>query len=242
MQIGRKEVKQMKRKSIFWGILFILTAVFIVVSKLGYLQDVSLVKIIFAAIFVGLIISSLVRLWWVGVLFPAAFICIIFSEELGLTNLTPWPVLAIALLGSIGLSLIFSPIKKNKNKSCNYHDGFSETIEEESGDVVECYMKYGSSVKYIKSENFQKAVVKCSFGAMKVYFDNAKIPSGRAEVTLEVSFAGVELFIPREWNVINEVDAMLGGIDEKGKMLSSDGPTLVINGSVSLAGVEIHYI
>lgn len=233
----------MKRKSIFWGILFILTAVFIVVSKLGYLQDVSLVKIIFAAIFIGLIISSLVRLWWVGVLFPAAFICIMFTSELGLDDLTPWPVLAIALLGSIGLSLIFSPIKKHRSKKCNSGcDGFTETIEEESGDVVDCYVKYGSSVKYIKSENFQKAKIRCSFGAMKVYFDNAKIPSGKAEVTLEVSFAGLELYIPREWNVINEVDAMLGGFDEKGRMLSNEGPTLVINGSVSLAGVEINYI
>lgn len=232
----------MKKRSIFWGILFILTAVFIVVSKLGYLQDVSLIKIIFAALFIGLIISSLVRLWWVGVLFPAAFICIIFSEELGLADLTPWPVLAIALLGSIGLSLIFSPIKKRRVTKCCGNDGFSETIEEESGDIVDCYVKYGSSVKYIKSENFQKAVIKCSFGAMKVYFDNAKIPSGKAEVNLDVSFAGVELYIPREWNVINEVDAMLGGIDEKGRMISNDGPTLILTGSISLSGVEIHYI
>lgn len=232
----------MKKRSVFWGILLILTAVFIVISKLGYFQDVSVVKIVFAAIFVGLIISSLVRLWWVGVLFPAAFICIMFSDELGINNLTPWPVLAIALLGSIGLSLIFSPLKRHKFNSCCGETKFSETVEEEQGDIVDCFVKFGSSIKYIKSENFQKANITCSFGAAKIYFDNANIASDKAEVILDVSFGGVELYIPRDWNIVNQIDAMLGGVDEKGRKNNGEGPTLILKGRVSFAGVEIHYI
>mgnify|MGYP006893000712 FL=1 len=46
-----------------------------------------------------------------------AFICIIYDDWLGITALTPWTVLGAALLGSIGLSLIF----KKKERTQPFH-------------------------------------------------------------------------------------------------------------------------
>ena len=48
----------MKRgKSIFWGLLFILGAVFIVVNRLGYFQDISVLTVIFTIIVAGILID-----------------------------------------------------------------------------------------------------------------------------------------------------------------------------------------
>ncbi len=232
----------MKRKSLFWGILLILAAILIVFGSLGYLSDISVWKIVLSILFIGIFLTSLVRLWFVGIFFPLAFLIIMYDVVLGLEKLTPWPVLAIALLGSIGFSLIFSPLRRKKERCCYNNSEFKEDIEEENGDFVECFVKFGSSVKYIKSENFQKAVIKCSFGAMKVYFDQANLNSDYAEIVFDVSFGGVEVYIPKEWNVINQIDAMLGGVDEKGKRLNNETPTVVLKGSASFSGVEIHYI
>ncbi|MBO0528685.1 hypothetical protein EXQ29_10995 [Clostridium botulinum] len=44
---------------------------------------------------------------FLSVLFPIAFICIIYDKQLGITNITPWTVLIGALLSSIGLSMVF---------------------------------------------------------------------------------------------------------------------------------------
>lgn len=58
--------------------------------------------ILYLALFNGI---RNVNFW--EILFSIAFICIIYDDWLGITALTPWTVLGAALLGSIGLSLIF---------------------------------------------------------------------------------------------------------------------------------------
>ena len=40
-------------------------------------------------------------------LFSLAFLIIVNDELLGLEAITPWPVLGAALLGSLGLNLLF---------------------------------------------------------------------------------------------------------------------------------------
>ena len=77
---------------------------------------------------------------------------------------------------------------------------------------------------------------------MKVYFDKAVVSSGHAEIFLDISFSGVELYIPKTWNVVYDVNTTLGGIDEKNSKTASDSPVVTIKGSISLSGVEIIYI
>jgi hypothetical protein len=63
-----------------------------------------------------------------------------------------------------------------------------------------------------------------------------------AVLKLDISFSGVELYVPRSWHIENRTNVFLGGIeDEKyGNVVYTN--TLIITGDVSLAGVEIHYI
>lgn len=233
----------MKKKNILWGSLLILTAIFIFVNKLGYFEEISLIKIIFTAILIGLMVTSIIHVNFAGILFPAAFICIMFEEEWRITQLTPWPVLAIALLGSIGLSMIF---KNYHIPLCHYdrskNDGFNEVIEESDSNFVDCFVSFGSSIKYINSDNFERANIKCSFGAMKVYFDNANIISDKADIFLDVSFSGVELYIPKTWNVIKQSNTTFGAVEEKNRKLDLNGPKVTLRGTVSFSGVEIFYI
>jgi predicted membrane protein len=233
----------MKKKNIFWGLLFIFAAIFIFVSKLGYLQEVSLIKIIFTVILAGIIITSIVHVNFWGILFPAAFICIFFDEQLGITALTPWSILAIALLGSVGLSLIF----RRKHCFATYVNHNHEHIDEEiindpDGNTVDCFVNFGASIKYVNSDNFERANIKCTFGSAKVYFDNAVIPSGNAIIHLNVSFGGVELFIPKTWTVIQDASAVFGGIEEKNRHMETNGPVVTLKGNISFAGVQIIYI
>ena len=114
-----------------------------------------------------------------------------------------------------------------------------ETIE---GDSIHLSTSFAGSIKYINSDDFTHANLKCSFGAMKVYFDNAVIQNGQAVVALDVSFAGVELFVPKEWRVDNMVDASLGGVEEKNRSISTGTPVLKLTGKCSFAGITIIYV
>ena len=231
----------MKRKNIFWGLFLILGAAFIIISQLGIFESVSIVKVIFTVLLSGIAISGLMHLEFTMVLFPIAIILILFDNELNITNLTPWPILATALLGSIGLSLIFH---RNKHHSI-CHDDFGKEviIDDPDSSSVTCFAHMGSTVKYVNTKEYEKGLVDCSFGAATVYFDNAEIKDKTGVLKLDCSFGGVELYIPKNWQIEQRLDVFLGGVDEKGrKDQATDGPTLILIGRIKFAGITIYYV
>lgn len=233
----------MKKEKWFWGIFFIVAAVILVISKLGILSTgISVWTLFLAVIFAAMLIKSVLHKSVTGVLFALAFLCIIFAKPLGITELTPWTVLAAALLGSIGISFIYRPERRwHSCHSSHFDDSFSD-IETIEGGQMALETSFGSSIKYINSEEFKGVNVRCSFGAMKVYFDHAVVPTGKAVVQMDISFAGVELYVPRNWKVVNQVNASFGGIEEKGRYEANGDVTLVLNGEVSFSGVTIIYV
>jgi predicted membrane protein len=235
----------MRGKNYFWGLFFITAAAVILVNQLGYFGGINLFSLVFTILLIPIIIKSLFKLNFAGVLFPLAILGIIFNKQLGIEELTPWPILATALFGSIGLWLIFKPlIFKNVKfyNGFNHAEHFDEIINTEDKSTVDLAINFGSCIKYVNTDDFKKANIRCSFGSMKVYFDNAKIDGDEAVVNLDISFGGVELYIPREWKIVNKADVSLGGIEEKTRTLGDGKKTLYIYGKVSLSGVEIIYI
>lgn len=230
----------MKKERIFWGLFFIVGAVALVVNKLGYLGGISLWTVFFTVFLAATLIKSAVHRSASGILFSIAFLCILYDKQLGITALTPWTVLGAALLGSIGCSMLLQPWKNRHRADHHYDKDFEqETVEGESMDLS---TSFAGSIKYINSDDFKRANVKCSFGAMKVYFDNAVIQGDQAVVVFDVSFAGVELFVPKEWYVDNDVDASFGGIEEKNRSISTGTPVLRLAGECSFAGITIIYV
>lgn len=232
----------MKKERTFWGLALILGGVFLIISKLGYFPDVNLFSLLLTAFFIIVIVKSFIRINFSGILFPIAFICIIYDKQLGITNITPWTVLIAALLGSIGLSMIFHKRTKWINKKYNCEDYKFEKVDVEDENHVRFENSFGASIKYINTDNFEQADFNCSFGAMKVYFDNAIMRNSNAIVRINASFSGVELYVPRTWNIDDRTNVFLGGISEKNKNDKVITNTLTLVGDINFSGVEIIYI
>lgn len=232
----------MKKERVFWGILFILAGIFLVISKLGYLPNVNVVSLLLTAFLVVVIAKSLPRFNFSGIIFPIAFICIIYDKQLGITEITPWTVLLAALFGSIGLSMIFHKQIKWIDTKCNNEDYKFEKIDIEDESHVIFKNSFGASIKYINTDKFEQADFNCSFGAMKVYFDNAVMSNENAIVRINASFSGIELYIPKTWNVDNKTNVFLGSVDEKNKNNQVITNKLTLIGDISFSGVEIIYI
>ncbi|EPY2276439.1 LiaF transmembrane domain-containing protein [Clostridium sporogenes] len=233
----------MKKQRIFWGVFLIVAGIFLIINKLGYLPDVNVFSLLLTVFLVVVIVKSLLRINFVGILFPIAFICIIYDKQLGITNITPWTVLIAALLGSIGLSMIFHKRTKWVNTKYNCEDYKFEKIDIEDESHVRFKNSFGASIKYINSDNFQQADFDCSFGAMKVYFDNAIMSNDNdATVRINASFSGIELYVPKNWNVDDKANVFLGAISEKNKSDKTATNTLTIIGDITFSGVEIIYI
>lgn len=233
----------MKKERIFWGVFFILGAVFILAAGLGLIQGIGVWSLIWTVFFAAILIKSLIKIRFFGIFFSLAFLGIIYAQPLGISGIVPWPVLGAALLISIGCSMIFP--KKNRFVYHVGHDRsehFDKIINEPDSDTVNYSISFGSSIKYINTDDFKSAALECSFGALKVYFDNAVMQGPEACVYLDNSFGGVELYIPKSWKVVSQIDNSFGGVDEKGRSMPEGLHTLYIKGDNSFGGITIVYI
>lgn len=232
----------MKKDNVFWGLLLVLAGVYILVNHLGFLPDINVVKIVISAFCVVVFVKSTVRLEFGGMLFPLAILVILFNRELGLTAITPWPVLIAALFGSIGLNLIFGgPARMRQGKNSTVFSSVSG--ESVNGEEIWLHGSFNGYKKNISSNNLKKVAITCKFCGMEVSFDDAVIQNGTAVVDLDVSFSGLECYVPHSWKIVNNTSCMFGGFDEhRGKADADAGVTLVFEGNVRFGGVDVYRI
>ncbi|MBK5253376.1 MAG: hypothetical protein JJE03_02715 [Peptostreptococcaceae bacterium] len=228
----------MKSNKIFWASFFIIAAVLLLLSQVGYLGGVGFPSIILTILIVAIAIKSLATRNVSVLMFSIAFLCIIYSETLGLESITPGPVLGAALLLSIGLSMLIKP----RHKKSHRYDNFTESVEKESGSNIYCDTQFSSTIKYVDSDDFQHANINCKFGGVKIYFDRAQVKSGEAEITVDLSFGGVEMYVPKEWIIENNLNAFAGGVEEKNRHIPSGDVKVNLNGNINFAGITIIYV
>lgn len=231
-------------KNVFWGLLLILAAAFIILGQFDVFGDVSGVTIFFGICLGAWFISSMFKLSWGGMLFSAAFEIILFDEALGLEELTPWPVLFAALLATIGMNLLIKKksrkpekdLRLNKNKQGN-----PEVVEGDDTSFV-CEVAFGSVVKYVTNKELKHANLDLSFGNLVVYFDGATLGGGSAVAQVDNSFGKTTIYIPKQWDTRVELEKSFGVIEEKGTKTGDSDNIFVIRGNSSFGKVEIRYI
>ena len=231
----------MKKDNVFWGVLLLLAAFYIIINNLGFMPDVNVVRLGLAVICVVVFFKSLARLEFGGMLFSLAVLAILFDSQLGITALTPWPVLIAALLGRIGLNMIFGSGSRMYKKGKQSVGEFKGT-EYVSGEEIYISGRFNGYKKTISSDNFTRATIQCKFAGMEISFDDAVIQGGKAVVELDVAFAGLELYIPQSWRVENHTEGIFGGFEEHRSHSDGEGPTVVFKGNVKFGGVEIYRI
>lgn len=237
----------MKKRKIFWGIFFIMMAMIVVVSKLGILPDVGLFSLLATVFLVWMTVDGVRHGNFYEIIFAVAFLCIIYDEPLGIEALTPWTVLAAALLLSIGFSLLFGGKRKKKRGIEFQWDsdgsrGIGSSSEQCRGQQVYCKNDFGSAIRYIHSDDFREAYLENNFGSMTVYFDNAIIQGGTAVARVENNFGETILYLPKEWRVHNELEHVFGSINEHGKCMGSSSVELCLKGETNFGSIEIYYV
>ncbi len=243
-------------KNIIWGLIFILIAAFVIVGSMGYFGDISVWTVIFGGCLAVWFVSGLMHLSWGNMLFPLAFAAILFDEALGIENLTPWPVLAAAFFGTIGLSMIFK--KKKKNDNWTEHAGVHVVWDNENGTIngekksheemsqddttFSSEVVFSTGVRYITCQNLQRGKIENVFSSSCIYFDNAQLYEGHAIIKVESVFGKTTLYIPKEWNVDLRTTKVFGSANEKGRYTGTSGNCLEIVGEIVFGNLEIIYI
>lgn len=232
----------MKTKNFFWGLFFILAAAFIIINQIGLNGELSFIKVTGGILFLAISIEGCIHRSFSKTIFSLAFIGILFASELGIESLTPWPILLVALLLSIGISILFP---NHNHKCCGFSGDFKENVEmfDDNSETITCYSKFGGSTKYINSDNFRQAEIISHFGGMKLYFNNAVVQPGVTPVIkLDCSFSGVEIQIPANWKIENNASSSFGAIEEKNHEYGDNIIEVRVIGSVSFSGIEIYHV
>lgn len=202
-------VKRNKGSNIILGILFLLGAAAFLVKKLGIFEGIGFWPIVLTIGLVGFFIEGLVKRSFGQMLFSLAFMVIVNDEFLKLEAITPWPVLGAALLGTIGLNLLFPRFgwsKRYKLIAGGEHR-VGDTVSEDG-----CFYEnaFSSAVKYVVGE-ISEVRVDNAFGAMEVYFTDAVLKEHVARVHIDSAFGKVTLNVPRGWKIVNNTTQAFGG-------------------------------
>lgn len=233
----------MKKQRWFWGLFFILSGILLIVSKLQLFSlGVSTWGLLFTIFFIAMFVQSVVYKNVFGSLFSLAFLAIIYDEALGIEALTPWTILLVAFFFGIGIRLLFHP-KKNKKYVYEKNDFlYGEDTSSQDNSHIHIHTSLASSTKYVNADDFKSAAIQCRLGSLKVYFDHAKIQGNHADLYLDINLSGVELYIPKTWRVVNNVNCSMAGYEEYGKQDDFIEATLTLHGDVMKSSLTIYYV
>jgi predicted membrane protein len=78
-------------------------------------------------------------------------------------------------------------------------------------------------------------------GGLELDLTQAKLRDNQATIELTAILGGIDVFVPREWKVIVDSSAMLGGVDDKHKTTPSATvqATLYVKATAILGGIDI---
>lgn len=240
-------MKKKQYKKIFWGVLFLLGAIALLLGRLGYLEGLNFWSVFFSIVLLGLLTDGILGRSFGQILFSLACLIILNDELLHLEMITPWPVLGAALLGTIGLNILFPKRWKYKNHPVPPYpqNGCRPGKKEEeilSGEEIRYETSFGYAVKYVVGSNISRIFLESSFGNLEVYFTDASLKDNTAHARVECSFGNLELYVPADWNVVINVGQAFGRVEESGYGNPSGVNTLYLEGEVSFGHVEVHHI
>jgi predicted membrane protein len=150
-------------------------------------------------------------------------------------------ILPFAILVS-GVIFLLNPLKIIRNWQWNkFKKEIDFTEDHSTSDVLSMDAILGSIEKTITSQDFKGGRIICLLGSVELNLVNADF---QGDCTIEVTsiMGGLELIVPGNWEIVNEISAILGDVSDK-RMIQSDDDSpqrkLHLRGTAVLGGIEI---
>lgn len=142
-----------------------------------------------------------------------------------------WPVFIILAGASILLRGLFPRYRR---------DAFVDTPSTlEHGDRINIDASFSAINQQNDSRAFKGGRIDVSFGGVELDLRQAVMDGPEAVLEVSARFSGIELRVPREWQVVVDVAPTLGGVDDKTVPPMNPTQRLVLRGDAVFGGVEI---
>lgn len=243
-------MRNRKNSQVFFGIVFVTIAIVTLLTTLtsfkGLWVSISLISLFSLY---GLY-SLLRRSFFIGSYSLAYALYIYLLEYYIVRPLSGMDLFLIATALGFGLSLLFG-----KKKSMTFERTYSysssdikskkKTISEEYSNETYMFIKtqFSGDTRYIYSPNLEVIDIENQFAGTSIYFQERNL-NNDLNINIDCQLGAVELYFPKEWNIIDNLNTSLAGVDYGHKPPSdtSSPYRVYLNGSVQLGGIEINYI
>ena len=233
----------MKTWKIFWGLGLIIVAVIIALDQfgiiaplMGWFGEVSAIALIGGLLLLSIVIKALFKGNFTMVFFPLAFIFMIFEKNIahiaGLENndiIHNGLVLLIALLLTLGFSILFSSKKRRSNH------GVSVEISNKDAES-----HFGASTVYVDCDNFSPSSIENSFGGCSIHFQNVESYKGECVLNVENNFGHMVINVPHSWAIKCTVENNFGRTESKNT--DNGGPIIYIKGENNFGSLTVKHI
>ena len=217
---------------------------------MGLIPNIPWFKLLCAVVFASWSIKSLLKLDFLGMLFPVSIIAWIFEDELMIQHLTPFPLVVAAILLGVGLNMIFK--RRQRIFTVGYEDGYGKyregTIDDvrkeewQDGRTVVLENLFNSTSKYVNAAAFSSAKLENNFGSANVYFDNAVVYEGQATIDLENNFGRMNIYLPGKWRATIHQESAFGHVSVHGEPnRDMDAPLVIIKAESNFGELNIFF-
>jgi predicted membrane protein len=143
-----------------------------------------------------------------------------------------WPVFII--LGGVAIVLrgLFP-------RACGHRRWQFETSTIEHTDQVDVDARFSAIKLQNDSTAFKGGRISAAFGGVELDLREAVMAGPEATLTIDGKFSGIELRVPRHWQVSVQMGATLGGVEDKTVPPAAAEHRLVLRGETVFGGVEI---
>ena len=234
---GYMEHKQRNRR--FFGILVAVLGVLFLLKTVGLLSYYSIsltwpVILIIIGAFIGMKNRFRNHAWWILIFIGVANLVPEFTFMGRPSTHFVWPVALI--IG--GLFIAFRPRKYNH---CYPGTVASSTVT--SDGRIDIDVAFGGKKELITSRDFQGGTVDVTFAGCELNLSQADMTQPSVVLDLRVSFGCVEMVVPSNWEIQNEISPSFGSVEDERVIKTGSGyeqkKILILRGSVSFGSIEI---
>lgn len=142
-----------------------------------------------------------------------------------------WPVLVILAGAAILLRGLFPGARWQRSRF--------ETSALEHSDEIHVDATFGGVKLQNDSRQFKGGKVDLSCGGLELDLRQAQMAGPEAVIDIRATFSGIELRVPRQWQVVVQLAATMGSVEDKSASPPEPAHRLVLRGDMVLGGIEI---
>jgi predicted membrane protein len=219
---------------IFWGLFLIVLGILFLLDQMGRIDFGDVVSDYWPVIFILIGISILINSRFQSVGSAAFFILFgvfFLLQELDVFGRDVWSYVWPLAIIAVGVWLVAGFALSTPQKK-----GPEITVDELRISTV-----FSGQKRTIESQNFRGGRAEVVLGSLELDFTRAGLAGGQATLELSAVLGGIEIRVPREWEIVIQGSPVLGGIEDKKRSVpgAEKKGTLFIKATAVLAGIEI---